>query len=154
MTNTAPFDVDGLLELWSVPHPDREAALSAFGRWYADPVVVNGVPMALTDLADRADQVRATFADVEREVLDVCEQPTERGSRVAVAFRMSGLHVGPLATAAGIVEPTGREIVLRVIDLLVVEDGLVTSLSLCADELGALHLAGAVALTGDHARAV
>jgi hypothetical protein len=151
---TSQFDIEGLLELWSVPHPDPESALAAFGEWYADPVVVNGVPVALADLAGRADQVRATFADPRREVLDVCEQPTEDGCTVAVAFRMSGRHVGPLGTAAGPVPPTGQELALRVIDLLVVEGGLITRLWMCADELGALRLTGAVALTGDRARSV
>jgi hypothetical protein len=140
------FDIDGLLELWSTPHADRDAAVAAFGRWYADPVAINGTPMSLADLAARADAVRETFTDPRREVLDVCEQPTERGSKVAVAFRMGGRHTGPLATGAGVVAPTGADLVVRVIDILTIEDGLVTSLWMTADELGALNAVGAVSL--------
>ena len=141
------FDIDGLLALWSTPYADRDEALTAFGRWYADPVTINGTPMSLADLAARADAVRHTFTDPRREVLDVCEQQTQHGCKVAVAFRMGGRHTGPLATAAGVVPPTGAELTVRVIDILTVEDGLIASLWMTADELGALHAAGAVSLT-------
>ena len=141
------FDIEGLLDLWSTPHPDPAEAVAAFGAWYADPVVINGTPMSLADLASRADQVRQTFTDPGREVLDVCEQPTDRGAKIAVAFVMSGRQTGPLGTAAGILPPTGRQLRIRVIDVLTVEGGLITSLWMTADELGALAAVGAAGLT-------
>jgi predicted ester cyclase len=141
------YDVDGLLLLWTTPYADEAEALAAFGAWYAEPVTVNGTPMALPDLSARADQARATLSDLEWVILDVCEQPTERGVKVAVAFRMSGQQTGPMATAAGVLPATGREIRLRVIDILTVEDGLITSLWMTADELGALAAVGAAGLT-------
>jgi hypothetical protein len=141
------FDINGLLDLWSVPYADQQEAVVALAAWYADPVVVNGVPMTLADLAARAEQVRGTFTGLEREVLDVCEQPTERGLKVGVAFRMSGRQTGPLGTSAGVAPPTGRDLSLRVIDLLTIEDGLITSLWMTADELGALAAVGAAGLT-------
>jgi hypothetical protein len=140
------FDIAGLLDLWSTPYEDHDAALAAFGAWYADPVTINGTPVSLDALADRADEVRGSFSEVRREILDVSEQPTERGSKVAVAFRMGGRHTGVLGTAAGPLAPTGRELTIRVIDLLTVEDGLITSLWMCADELGALSAVGAATL--------
>lgn len=103
--------------------------------------------MTLADLASRAEQVRQTFTDLEREVLDVCEQPTDRGVKVAVAFVMSGRQTGPLGTAAGVLPPTGRRLRIRVIDLLTVEGGLITGLWMTADELGALVAVGAAGLT-------
>lgn len=141
------FDIEGLLDLWSTPHRDRAAAEAAFAAWYADPVVINGTPMTIADLVSRAEQVRHTFTDLEREVLDVCEQATERGAKVAVAFRMSGRQTGPLGTAAGVLPPTERELQIRVIDVLTIEGGLITSLWMTADELGALAAIGAAGLT-------
>jgi ketosteroid isomerase-like protein len=140
------FDIAGLLDLWSTPYADREKALAAFGAWYADPVVINGAAMSVADLADRADQVRTSLSDVRREILDVCEQPIERGTKVAVAFRMGGRHTGVLGTAAGPLAATGQELTIRVIDLITVEDGLITSLWMSADELGALAAVGAATL--------
>lgn len=140
------FDIAGLLDLWSRPFADRDAALTAFGAWYADPVTINGHAMTVADLVDRAELVRGSFSDTRREVLDVCEEPTEAGSKVAVAFRMGGRQTGTLGTAAGPLPPTGRDLTIRVIDLITVEDGLITSLWMCADELGALSSAGAVTL--------
>jgi hypothetical protein len=97
------FDIDGLLSLWSQdPGSDAEAA-AAFGAFYTDPVVVNGNPVSLTDLVTRGATLRATFSDLRREILDVCEA----GDKVAVAFRMTGHQTGVLATAAGPLPPTG-----------------------------------------------
>ena len=133
------LDMDELLALWSQEHEDPAAA---FTRFYTDPVSVNGALLTIEDLVARADALRSTFADLDREVLDVCRD----GDKIAVAFRMSGLQVGPLATSAGVLPPTGREITLRVIDVLTLVDGRISSLWMVADELGALAQAGAVQL--------
>jgi predicted ester cyclase len=136
------FDIEGLLTLWSRgPGSDAEAA-AAFGMFYTDPVVVNGNPVSLTDLVTRGAALRETLTDLRREVLDVCEA----GDKVAVAFRMTGRHTGVLATAAGSLPPTGREITLRVIDILTLTDGRISSLWMVADELGALAAVDVVRL--------
>ncbi|HTE71893.1 MAG TPA: ester cyclase [Actinomycetes bacterium] len=136
------FDIDGLLSLWfQDPGSDAEAA-AAFGAFYTDPVVVNGKPVSLTDLVTRGAALRATFSDLRREILDVCEA----GDKVAVAFRMTGHQTGVLATAAGPLPPTGREITVRVIDILTLTDGRISSLSMVADEMGALAAVDAVRL--------
>ena len=48
------FDANGLLDLWTRPIADEEAARAAFAGWYMDPVMINGAPMALADLVRRA----------------------------------------------------------------------------------------------------
>ena len=129
------FDVERLLRLWSDPLPvDDGAAAAAFRELYADPVTVNGTPITPADLVARARAVQHTFAPVRREVLSVVEQ----GDRVAVAFRMGGRQVGTWTTSAGPVPATGRELWLRVIDVLTVAGGRITDVVMVADELGAL----------------
>jgi ketosteroid isomerase-like protein len=129
------FDVERLLRLWSDPLPvDDGAAAAAFRESYADPVTVNGTPMSAADLVDRARAVQHVFAPVHSEVLAVVEQ----GDRVAVAFRMGGRQVGTWTTSAGPVPATGRELWLRVIDVLTVAGGRITDVVMVADELGAL----------------
>ncbi|MGY1594104.1 ester cyclase [Geodermatophilus sp. SYSU D00708] len=134
------FDVQRLLRLWSDPLPDDPAA--AFRELYADPVRVNGVPVAVEDLVTRARAVQGTFDRLHADVLAV----VDGGAQVAVAFRMSGRQVGPWTTTAGVLEPTGRELVLRVVDVLTVDGGRITEVVMVADELGALTALDAVAL--------
>ena len=129
-----PFDVDRLLRLWSEPLPDGGAAEEAFRAVYTDPVTVNGTPLTAADLVSRARAVQATFERVERQVVSVVED----GDRVAVAFRMGGRQVGPFATSAGPLPPTGRQLELRVIDVLTLTDGRISDIWMVADELGAL----------------
>lgn len=135
------FDVDALLRLWSEPLPasDEEAA-AAFRERYTDPVTVNGAELTAADLVARARAVQATFDRRDNEVLDVVQTP----DKVAVAFRMSGRQVGPLATMLGPLPPTGGHVELRVIDILTLTDGRVSSIWMVADELGALVTADAV----------
>ena len=59
--------------------------------------------------------------------------------RVVVAFVMRGRHVGPYASALGTVAPTGRDPAVRTIDVLRVTGGLVTAISVVADDLGLLR---------------
>jgi hypothetical protein len=137
------FDIDGLLDLWSGDAVHGPGAEDAFRAFYTDPVTVNGVPLGAADLVVRAKAVQAAFDGLTREVLDVCTG----GDRVAVAFRMSGRQTGPLATSAGVLEPSGRPISLRVVDILRLDgDGRISSLVMVADELGALAAADAVRL--------
>jgi hypothetical protein len=139
-----PFDVERLLRLWTDPLPaDDDAAAAAFRELYADPVTINGTPVAVADLVARARAVQHTLARVEREVLAV----VDGGDRVAVAFRMGGRQVGTWPTSAGPVPATGRQLVLRVIDVLTLDgDGRISEIVMVADELGALTALDAVRL--------
>lgn len=126
------FDVEGLMTLWT--GSEGPAAEDAFRAFYTDPVVVNGASLSAADLVARAAGLRQTFADLHREVLGVCES----ADRVTVAFRLSGRQTGTWATSAGPLEPTGRVLHVRVIDILTLTDGRISSIWMVADELGAL----------------
>jgi predicted ester cyclase len=135
------FDVAGLLRLWTSPLPGE--AEEAFRGYYTDPVRVNGGLLTAADLVERASAMQAAIEDAEHEVLDL----VETDGKVAVAFRITGRHAGPLRTALGEVPPTGRPLTLRVIDILTLTDGLISEVWMTADELGALAAAGAVTLS-------
>ena len=139
---TTPFDLEGLLRLWTDPLPEDDSAEDAFRAMYADPVRVNGAMLTAADLVARARALQRTFETPEREILDA----VEADGKIAVAFRLRGLQVGPLATSAGQLAPTGRQLTLRVIDILTIADGVVTDVWMVADELGALDAADAVRL--------
>ena len=138
------FDVERLLRLWTDPLPGGDdAAAAAFRELYTDPVTVNGTPLAVADLVPRARAVQHTFSPVQREVVSVVED----GDRVAVAFRMGGRQTGTWTTSAGPLPATGRELVLRVIDVLTLDaDGRISEIVMVADELGALTALDAVRL--------
>ncbi|WP_091366972.1 ester cyclase [Geodermatophilus telluris] len=142
MAAPTTFDVERLLRLWSDPLPDGPAAEDAFRTVYTDPVTVNGRVLTAADLVARARAVRGTFEQVRREVVAVVED----GDRVAVAFRMGGRHVGPYESSAGPVPPTGRDLELRVIDVLTLTGGRISEIVMVADELGALSALGLVQL--------
>jgi hypothetical protein len=90
----------------------------------------------------RARGLQAALADVEREVLDM----VENGDKVAIAFRLRGTHVGPLSTGGGVLLATNRRLTLRVIDILTLSAGVISSIWMVADELGALVEVDAVRL--------
>jgi hypothetical protein len=136
------FDVAALLDLWTRPHPDPAAGVEAFRQLYTDPVRINDADMTCDQLVQRANALQGALADVERSVLEVCDA----GDQVAVAFRLTGRHVGPLGTAAGVLAATGQVISLRVIDVLTLTDGRISAITMVADELGALAPIGAAGL--------
>jgi predicted ester cyclase len=136
------FDVEALLDVWTQPYASPADAVQAFGRLYHDPVVVNGAPISAGDLVSRARALQSTFQDLHREILDVCDA----GAKVAIAFRLGGLHSGPLRTSVGMLPPTGQQIWLRVIDILTIVDGRISDIVMVADEAGALAAAGAITL--------
>ena len=136
------FDIEALLDLWTGLPTDAAEAADAFRALYTDPVVVNGATVAAGDLVARAQALQRTFQPLRREVLDVCDA----GDKVAVAFRLGGRQIGPLSTAAGVLPPTGRDITLRVIDILTLTDGRISEITMVADELGALAAVDAVRL--------
>jgi hypothetical protein len=136
------FDVEGLLNLWTVPFGDDADAETAVRRFYTDPVRVNGAVVTARDLVLRTRALQATFGDVRREVLDL----VETADKVAVAFRLSGRQVGPFGTQLGPVPPTYAQLTMRVIDILTLRNGLISEIVMVADELGALTSVGAAAL--------
>lgn len=136
------FTIDELLDLWGHPWQPGPEAEAAFRRLYADPVLINGTPTTAAGLVDRAIALRAALADQRREVLHVVETP----NAVAVAFRLTGEHVGPLATKAGVLAPTHRLVTLSVMDILLLVDGRISRIWMVSDELGTLSALDAVAL--------
>jgi ketosteroid isomerase-like protein len=140
------FDIEALLDLWTRVPADPAEAADAFRTLYTDPVTVNGVRLGADDLVARAHALQQTYSPLRREVLDVCDA----GDKVAVAFRIGGRQVGPMNTAAGVLEATGREVALRVIDILTLTDGRISEITMVADELGALTAIGAAQLVQGH----
>jgi ketosteroid isomerase-like protein len=139
---TAAFDPDALLQLWTRPMTPGPDAERAFRELYTDPVTVNGNALSAADLVDRAMALQAAIEHPDREVLDIADA----GGKVAIAFRLTGRHVGPLATAAGVLPATGRTVSIRVIDILTVSDGRISEIIMVSDELGALSGIDAVRL--------
>jgi len=137
------FDFERLLNLWTDPLPDGAAAEDAFRELYTDPVTVNGTSLTAAEMVTRARALQETFEQPQREILGL----TEGEGSVAVAFRLTGRQVGPLNTSVGVLPPTGKVIALRVIDILTIDDGLVSEIVMVADELGGLAAIGAAGLT-------
>jgi hypothetical protein len=126
------YDVEALLGLWeqTTGSPDEDA--ERFRAVYTDPVVVNGQPLTAHDLAVRAAVVRAAFDEVGRELLDQIESAD--GTRVVIAFCMSGRQVGPLPTPQGVLEPTGEPRALRIIDILTLDqDRKIAAITMMAE---------------------
>jgi predicted ester cyclase len=136
------FALDRLMQLWSEPLPDRAMAEAAFRSAYADPVLINGTPMGVAQLVERARALQQAYADLSHEILDV----VEGDGALAVVFHLRGRHVGTLVTPLGAVPPTGRTVEIRVIDVLTITDGLVSSVRVVPDDLGLLMQLGAVGL--------
>jgi ketosteroid isomerase-like protein len=137
------YDIEALLRVWTMAPADEAEAVAAFRALYTDPVTVNGVRLTPHDLVARARTLQTTLEQPRREVIDV----VEAGDKVAVAFRLTGRHAGPLSTQLGPVPATGRPLTLRVIDILTIVDGRIAAIEMVADELGALRALDAVALT-------
>jgi hypothetical protein len=134
--------IDRLVAAWTrVPTGDtRDEA--AFRQVYTDPVTLNGSEAALSELVERYRMLHAGFTDLDIEVLDRTELP----GTLAVVLRQRGRHVGPLATALGTVEATGRTFDVMGIDVLTVRDERISRIWVVADELGRLAQLEAVAL--------
>jgi len=142
MSTSESLDLEALLDLWGRPWTPGPEAEAAFGEFYAEPVVVNGTTLPLSALVERATALHRALADLQREILTTLT--SDQG--VAVEFRLTGRHVGPLTTSAGVLPPTGRVLSLRVIDILTVVDGRVTGIAMVPDELAALMAVNAVRL--------
>jgi predicted ester cyclase len=127
-----------LLRLWL----DPDAGDDAFHQLYADPVSVNGATMSVSELVARARALRATYADMAFAVVD----EVQTADRLVLGFRMTGRHVGPLATPLGTVPPTGRIVENRVTDILTLVDGRVTDVWVVSDDLSVLTQLEAITL--------
>lgn len=134
--------VDRLLGLWQEPVDERDDPEAAFREVYADPVSINGTPMPVGRLVERARVLQRAFEGLTIEIVDQVETP----DRVVIAFYMRARHVGRLVTPVGTVPPTGRAVEVRTIDVLTISDGLVTALWVVSDELGMLAQLDAVQL--------
>ena len=127
--------LDQLFDLWLEPVDQREDPEAAFRRLYADPVSVNGAPMPVTSLVERARSLQRSFTGLQIEIVDQVVTP----DRIAVAFYMRGRHVGELLTPIGTVAATGHPVEIRTIDVLTIADDVITALWVLSDELGTLN---------------
>lgn len=135
-----PELVERLLPLWTDAVADRLDAEADFRAVYADSIVVNGVEMSVGQLVQRAASLQDAFAELSMDVLDV----VEAAGRLVLAFLMRGRHIGTFASPVGDIAPTGREIEVRTIDVLTVEDEKITRIWVVADDLGLLRQLGAL----------
>jgi hypothetical protein len=142
MTTMTSIDTDRLMSLWSTPPADDDAALAAIRGLYTDPVVINGATFTAADLLTRVRAMQAAFTGLGHELLERVEAP----GRLVLAFRLRGVHTGPLATPLGSVAATGRRFETRVIDVLTLTDGRISAVTMVADELTQLRMLGALAL--------
>ena len=121
-----------LFELWSVPPDEHGDPVAAFGRLYADPVIINGTAMSVADLVARARALHEAYTDHVIDVVDVVEAP----GKLTVAFRHRARHTGPWATPLGEIAPTGRTVTGLGIDVLTLDaTGQITAIWVLADEL-------------------
>jgi predicted ester cyclase len=134
--------LDRLIPLWTQPVGSRDDPEAAFREAYADPVMVNGAPMPVAGLVDRARTLQRAFDQLEMHIVDA----VETSDRVVLAFLMRGRHVGPFHSPVGVVAPTGREIEVRTIDVLTITAGVVSAIWVVADDLGLLRQLGAITL--------
>jgi SnoaL-like polyketide cyclase len=123
--------VERLIELWTRPLPAPAEALAAFRDAYNDPVSVNGVEIAVAELVGRAAAIQRAFADLRIELIEQVEAP----GRSVIVFWQRGRHVGPLETPLGVVEATGRDVQIRVIDVLSISDGRISAIQVVPDNL-------------------
>jgi hypothetical protein len=123
---------DQLFDLWRVPPDSLDDPVAAFSALYADPVLINGFAMSVSNLVDRARGLHEAFTEHEVVVVD----RVESAGKLTVAFRHQARHTGVWRTSLGDLAPTGRVVVGLGIDVLTIDhDGLITSIWVLADEL-------------------
>ncbi|MFB9717450.1 ester cyclase [Planobispora longispora] len=141
-----PTLIDRILGLWLEPPADPAAAEAAFRAIYADPLSVNDAVLTAADLVRRARALHRTYADLRIEPVETIETP----GRIVLGLRMHARQVGPLETPLGTVPATGGAVRLRTVEILTVEDGLVTAVWMAADELDVLRQLTAGGPAGGH----
>jgi hypothetical protein len=124
--------IDRLAAVWTQVQTGDARDEAAFREVYTDPVILNGSGATISELVERYRTLHASFTDLDIEVLDRTELP----GTLAVVLRQRGRHVGPLPTALGTVEPTGRTFDVMGIDVLTVRDERIGRIWVVADELG------------------
>jgi hypothetical protein len=132
--------VERLVRLWTEPVAAPAEALAAFGEAYTNPVSINGVDVPLVDLIARARGLQRAFADLRIELIEQIEAP----GRLVIVFWQRGRHVGPLETLLGEINPTGREVEIRVIDVLSITEGRISAIQVVPDNLALAMQLGAV----------
>ena len=132
-----------LLRLWNNV-PLETDARGPFLELYTDPVRINGVELSIEQLVERARAMAVALTDRTTEVLS----EVEANGRLAVAFRITATHSGPLASPLGEVAPTGRRVTTQVIDILHLEGGRIREIWMVADTFGQLCELGALRLSG------
>lgn len=132
------MDLDAILALWDRPVGDRADAAADFRRYYADPVPVNGTPVTADDLVARARTLQVAFADRRTELV----HRVETGDRLVIGFFMHVRHVGPYDTPLGRVEATGRQLKIRVTNILTVQNGKITDIWVMSDDADVLRQLG------------
>lgn len=124
--------VDQLFELWIVSPDERSDPVSAFRALYTDPVTINGSPMPVAGLVDRARAVHAAFSG---NTMEVVRQVTTEDT-LTIAFRHTARHSGPWQTPLGVIAATGRTVTGLGIDILTLDpDGRIREIWVLADEL-------------------
>lgn len=131
-----------LVRLWTEPVAASAEALAAFREAYTDPVSINGVDVSVAALVERARGLQRAFVDLRLEMIEEIEAP----GRVVIVFWQRGRHVGPLETPLGEISPTGRDVAVRVIDVLSITDGRISAIQVVPDNLGLAMQLGAVQL--------
>jgi hypothetical protein len=121
-----------LARLWTEPLPAAADALAAFREVYVDPVRVNGAEVPLQDLVERARALQRAYVNLRIELIDQLDAQ----GRLVIVFWQRGRHVGPLETPLGVISTTGREVQVRVIDVLSIVDGRVSAIHVVPDNLG------------------
>ena len=60
---------DQLFALWRIPPDTLDDPAGAFAALYADPVIINDVPMPVTALVDRARALHRAFTEHEIDLM-------------------------------------------------------------------------------------
>ena len=137
------FRLEALLNLWRSAPADTEAAIRAFAQFYTDPVIVNGTPMALQALVERARAQQRALSEIDFEVLERLDMP----GYTVIAFVHRAKHTGPMITPLGEVAATGKPIARKTIDILRFRDDRICEVHVVSDELGGLTQLGVVRLS-------
>jgi predicted ester cyclase len=110
--------IERALRLWSEPLADADE-LEAFRGVYTDPVLVNGRRTDLAELVARARMLKSALEPIHHRIESTVVTP----DRVAIAFTISGRHVGTLATPLGELSATHRDVAVTGLDIFELEQG-------------------------------
>jgi hypothetical protein len=106
--------VNRALALWDGGAATQDDALDRFRTVYADPLRVNGTVIPVEQMVANARALAEAFADRRTVLHDV----VEGDGFVAFAFDIHARHVGRWTGISGLVEPSGRTVVVRGMDII------------------------------------